>query len=53
VKEIRRKLGAFEYGTDTTALGRREQRAMASLENGARYEGEWLVGTNIRQGKGI
>lgn len=30
----------------------REQRQENTLVNGARYTGEWIVGTNIRQGLG-
>ena len=30
-----------------------EKRPMMVLENSARYEGEWLIGTQIRQGRGI
>ena len=44
---MRLELGDFIY--DDTAferkLGQREQRNMVTLENGARYEGEWLLGT--------
>ena len=47
---MREQLGPFSY--DEVAfekqLGVREQRDMVILENGARYEGEWLRGQPIR-----
>ena len=52
---MRAELGDFIY--DDVAferkLGKREQRVTMILENSARYEGEWLVSTQTRQGKGI
>jgi hypothetical protein len=43
VQQIREQLGDFEYGKPEPSLGmNRESRPMISLENGARYEGEWL-----------
>ncbi len=43
-------MGVFQY--DDIAfekqLGQRESQDMVILENGARYEGEWMVGTTIR-----
>jgi len=34
-------------------LGKREQRELVALENGARYAGEWLVGQSVREGRGM
>ena len=41
---MRDRLGEFDYDDLQLEkqLGKRETRAMAVLENGARYEGEWL-----------
>lgn len=33
-------------------MGTREQRKATILENGANYEGEWLVESQTRQGRG-
>ena len=40
----------FKY---EATLGNKEDRPEETLENAARYKGEWLVGTNIRQGRGM
>lgn len=55
VQEMRAQLGEFSYDDDQfeRQLGEREQRPMVILENGARYEGEWLTSTQVRQGRGI
>jgi len=47
---MRAQLGAFSYDDDQfeKMLGERENRMMVILENGARYEGEWLVNTQVR-----
>ena len=52
---MRAQLGDFQYDDDNfeRSLGDREQRPMVVLENGARYEGEWLLGSQVRQGRGI
>jgi hypothetical protein len=34
-------MGEFNYEKEPAGLGKREMRAMVTLENGARYEGEW------------
>jgi hypothetical protein len=47
---MRQELGDFvfeDYDFDKS-LGRREKREAAVLENGARYEGEWLPRTDVR-----
>ncbi len=48
VISIREQLGDFEFGQDPQGLGKREFRSMVVLENGARYEGEWLNGSSVR-----
>ena len=53
VQRIRQQLGPFDYQQDPGGLGQRETRPLVSLENGARYQGEWLRGAGVRQGKGV
>jgi hypothetical protein len=53
VQDKRRELGPFEYGTQSNDGVKREVRKMATLESGARYEGEWNIETNLRDGKGV
>jgi len=55
VQQMRMKLGDFRYTEFEfeKSLGQREKRTAIVLANQARYEGEWLVGTDIRQGKGM
>ena len=54
VINIREQLGDFDFGENPSGLNnRREERQMMQLENAARYQGEWILGTNIREGKGI
>ena len=54
VINIRDQLGDFDFGDYPTELNpSREERDMIQLENGARYQGEWIYGTAIREGKGI
>jgi len=52
---MREQLGAFSYDDFQfeKQLGKREGREMVILENGARYEGEWLTSSSVRQGQGI
>ena len=52
---MREQLGPFNYDDHQyeANLGPREMRDIAVLENGAQYEGEWLKGSQIRQGQGI
>lgn len=46
-------LGDFQYDPKLEQdFGRRETRKLAIMENGAKYTGEWLVGTQIREGRG-
>jgi len=44
VQNIRAQLGDFDFGEDQPQLGQREYKPEGTLENGAKYEGEWLVG---------
>jgi hypothetical protein len=56
VQEIKEKLGPFKYETQTGGNAsdgvRRKKKALITLENGARYEGEWNEETNKRDGRG-
>jgi hypothetical protein len=46
-------LGSFNYDPQPSSDGiKRKKRALVTLENGARYEGEWNEETNKRDGKG-
>ena len=45
--------GRFERGDEVDDSVPKEERPLIELENGARYQGEWIEGTNIRQGYGI
>lgn len=53
VLSIKHKLGGFNYEPapkkDTV---RRVHRELITLENGAKYEGEWDSDKNVRDGKG-
>jgi hypothetical protein len=53
VKELEESLGRFNYGQPPNESQQLEFRGMRTLENGAKYQGEWIKGTDIRQGKGI
>jgi hypothetical protein len=48
------KLGDFEYDEFKFEkdLGSRTEKPVILLENGAKYLGEWLNHTEIRQGRG-
>ena len=52
---MRQELGEFVYEDKAfeKKLGPREHRESVQLENGARYDGEWIPNTQTRQGKGI
>lgn len=52
---MHKQLGPFNYDDQNLdrSLGRRETRDSVTLENGARYQGEWHLDTNVRQGKGV
>lgn len=53
VQSIKQKLGPFNYEPapkkDTV---KRVYRDLQTLENGAKYEGEWDIDRNVRDGKG-
>jgi hypothetical protein len=50
-KKIRTDLGPFDFtkgsNPDNVQL---EKRPIVMLENGAKYEGEWIVGSDVRHG---
>jgi len=53
VQQIRDELGEFDYDEETNHGDFPvEYRTMVELENHARYDGEWIVGKDVRQGKG-
>ena len=53
VLEIKDQLGDFNYEPKPSEDGvKRKKKALITLENGARYEGEWNEGTNKRDGRG-
>ena len=53
VQQIRNELGEFDYDEETNHGEETvEYRAMIELENHAKYDGEWIKGQDIRQGKG-
>lgn len=51
--------GPYKYESEETdellggANHELERRAMTYMENGARYIGQWIVGTKTRQGRGV
>jgi len=53
VQQIREELGEFDYDEETNhGEYLVEYRTMVELENHAKYDGEWIQGKDIRQGKG-
>ncbi len=54
VQEIKRQLGEFNYNPKPTPDKGSvlKSRSMITLENGARYEGEWNEESNKREGMG-
>ncbi len=53
VMNIREKLGPFEYDSQKINYRdgvTRQRRGQMTLENGARYEGDWNVSDNTRDG---
>jgi len=48
VMAIREQLGDFDYGQQPTEPGRVEYRDMVLLENGAKYEGFWVMNSAVR-----
>lgn len=53
VKELEQQLGRFDYGQVPKESNQLDFRGMRTLENGAKYQGEWIKGTEVRQGKGV
>jgi hypothetical protein len=53
VNELLRRLGPFDYSRFPPMAGEREKRSMVELENGAKYEGEWIKGSSTREGLGV
>lgn len=53
VNDMMRQLGPFFYGELANDGVPREKRPLIMLENGAKYEGEWLKNTEIRDGRGV
>lgn len=51
--EIREQLGMFDFGTPQRDDKNRVKRPIIMLENGAKYEGEWLKDTDVRDGRGV
>lgn len=45
------QLGEFDYGSDQ-ATPNLEYKPLGLLETGAQYEGEYVIGTDNREGKG-
>ena len=53
VIKIKEELGEFKYEPLPKDDGvKRKKRQLITLENGARYEGEWNDATNKRDGRG-
>ena len=48
-----KQLGTFDFGYPEDDDVPREKKPLLLLENGAKYEGEWLKGLEIRDGRGI
>ena len=42
----------FEFEQKNLSGKQIEKRDIVTLENGAQYDGDWIKGTNIRQGRG-
>jgi hypothetical protein len=53
VMAIRAALGKFKFGTPHPDNIKRVKKPLLMLENGAKYEGEWIEGTEVRDGRGI
>lgn len=54
VMDILRDLPPFEWGTPDYGDGlTRVKRPIMLLENGAKYEGEWIEDSDVRDGRGI
>jgi hypothetical protein len=54
ILEIRNKLPQFVFGNEVTNDGQeRVIKPITLLENGAKYEGEWIKDSDVRDGRGI
>jgi hypothetical protein len=53
VLEILRELAPFDWGQTNYDGLQRVKKPIMLLENGAKYEGEWISGTEMRDGRGI
>lgn len=53
VLEVVKSLGPYEYEAIPTDASQREIRPMVLLENNTRYEGQWNVETDTRDGLGV
>jgi len=54
VQGIKQKLGPFNFEPAPSRDNvKRVKKPLITLENGARYEGEWDEIKNVRDGKGI
>ena len=55
VKAKLRELGPYEYVDYKLEqeFGKRKEKDVKNFEDGARYKGEWLDGTHIKEGKGM
>lgn len=53
VEEIAQILGPFDYKDPQDKSVKREVRDTVLFRNGAKYDGEWNVETNLRDGKGV
>jgi len=51
VQQIRHDLGEFRYEGGAEGHGR-EERDTVVLDNRARYEGQWHVASNTKDGRG-
>jgi len=53
VLKIEEERGPFDAGERQNDGFEKEERPMVELENGARYKGEWIAGSQTRQGFGV
>lgn len=48
-----KKVGKFVFGGPVNDGVERAKRPLVILDNGAKYEGEWVKSKDIRDGRGI
>ncbi len=53
MKAIEEERGPFDAGNEPDDGLEKDERTIVELENGARYRGEWIQGSDVRQGYGI